>query len=1273
MKLCSCFCNIFAGIWLIFVLLICLSHTAYAARTINSITLNGSSSVTVLPSQVINVAVKATVSGNGSGNRWESSLWQIGTQQACLDHADHQDTTATETFAVTSPSVPGSYAGIFTLYGTDNCNGTQTSMTLNDAIIVDAVIDVDYHFDEISWTGAAGEVLDSGGNNYHATAVNGPLTEAISPAIPGNPGTCGYGVFDGVNDYVALPPTYPDITKSFTITAWIRTRNNTRSGQRIFIDDPNNSQGFGFSLGDGGTGRVRFYSRSVNPIILDTPNVIQNDTWYFVAAVADLVSKTKRIYVFNQSGAKIADVSSTYSGSWGSDAGDASIGGENDVSGENAPKFHFEGNLDEIQVHESALSEAAIRGEQSRSRFCFNQAAEYRFDLCSETQTVIDDSGNGFDGTVLNGPLAIQTGQVCNAGYFDGVDDYVVVDDRNAFDNTSALTISGWINPENIRLSPAGTNARGVLSKRDNASSNVAYGIFFYSQKKDGKLYVDIDKTNNRFASNAVIPEGVWTHFAVVFDGTQPAAQRVKLYLNGNLDTTASESSTTIPDYNSNLYLGNLYFGTSQLKVYQGLLDEIRIVPEVLSAMDVQALMNYTRPGCQSCVDVDHIRIEHPGSGLTCQPAAITLRACADVACSTEATSPVAVTMTPVSANPPTWVGGETFTFTGHQTVQLRQTTQATLTLGLSNPNPVPTNGYTCYDSGVAGDCDIDFYDSGFLFDVPDLTSCQTSPGVSMQAVRMDDTSQNCIAAGGFANVTKTVNFWSSYVNPTTGTEPVSLSGTNIATSSPGTAIALNFDASATANFTTTYPDAGQIQLDARYEGVGAEEAGLVLVGTETFVARPVGLCVFSDDANADCATGDSSCSVFRKVDQIFNLKVKGVCWESAADTDLCTGNATTPNFELGTIAISQNLVAPDSLGSSAGSLGVTSIAMASADNGEHVINTQSVSEAGVYTFTATPSVYFGSVLPAATSTNIGRFTPDHFETAIIENGVLEDACSGFTYSGQPFTYNGANSPDLLITAVGSSGNTTVNYRDGFVKLTDPLQITMPPVTRDASNLGADGTNLLNLTWSPGTGTLAAHNDGTLNFRLSADQFVYTRETNALVAPINSDIKLPVNSMTDSDGIVATDVPRSFAPAATEIRYGRMLLQNAFGPETRPLSIPAQTEYFNGSGFVPNTLDSCTPYDSASLQLSNFQGSLLLGDTTKSGSGILTSGLGNSLSLSAPGVGHDGSLDLELDLSQATGLNLEWLLPEGNNPKAKATFGIFKGNKHLIYQRESVW
>jgi MSHA biogenesis protein MshQ len=109
-----------------------------------------------------------------------------------------------------------------------------------------------YKFDETGYVG--GEVIDETGN-FNAQAFNGATTGMEIAALTGNPGTCGYGAFDGIDDYIKLPNSlgnqFENLTNSFTITAWINP-DNVSSGSRIFIDDENKQKGFGFSLGDAG-------------------------------------------------------------------------------------------------------------------------------------------------------------------------------------------------------------------------------------------------------------------------------------------------------------------------------------------------------------------------------------------------------------------------------------------------------------------------------------------------------------------------------------------------------------------------------------------------------------------------------------------------------------------------------------------------------------------------------------------------------------------------------------------------------------------------------------------------------------------------------------------------------------------------------------------------------------------------------------------------------------------------------------------------------------
>ncbi len=286
------------------------------------------------------------------------------------------------------------YAGGLATTGTRLATASTAAVSIAHLLALQPNVIASYRMDESVWTGASGQVLDSSGRSHHAAAVNGAATGNATPAIPGSPGTCGYGQFDGSNDYVALPASFPNLVSDFTITAWIRTTNNAKSGQRILIDDQNNSGGYGFSLADGGTGRLRFYTRAVNPVILDTANVVANNTWYFVAATADLANRVKRIYVYNQAGTQLAAVSQTYTGTWGSDAGAASIGGENNASAESGPNFRFSGRIDEVNVFSGALSTTQLAAVRAQTR------------PCSATPPAVPSGFNAFETSTPAGSIA---------------------------------------------------------------------------------------------------------------------------------------------------------------------------------------------------------------------------------------------------------------------------------------------------------------------------------------------------------------------------------------------------------------------------------------------------------------------------------------------------------------------------------------------------------------------------------------------------------------------------------------------------------------------------------------------------------------------------------------------------------------------------------------------------------------------------------------------------------------------------------------------------
>lgn len=659
-----------------------------------------------------------------------------------------------------------------------------------------------------------------------------------------------------------------------------------------------------------------------------------------------------------------------------------------------------------------------------------------------------------------------------------------------------------------------------------------------------------------------------------------------------------------------------------------------------------------------------HLRLLHDGQGLTCLPEEITIQACQNPYCMFLSEGTVTVTLSPAG-----WVGGDTVTITGGQTTaQLRRTTPGSVILGATASSPVVTNPTRCFN-GTLETCVLTFEEAGFVVDVPDLIANRPEGPVMIRAVKLADDGVSCAPA--FTG-SRTVNFWANYVNPNTGTMAMILDGSSIATTSPGTALNLTFDANAQASIASIrYSDSGQMRLNARYEGSG-EDSGLVLEGSDLFVSRPVGLAVFSSDANAECVSGDHTCSVFRRAGEDFNLTVRAVAWTHDGDTDL-NDNPITPNYRQSGIVLGHSLVAPAA--GHAGLLGESAADIIAA--GETTI-VQKISEVGVFQLTATPpaNAYFGRTVDGGISGSIGRFIPHHFEVST-NTPVFATACGSFSYAEQPFNYTTA--PVMAISARNAVGGVTQNYRADFWNLTNTSLSG-----KSYSVLG--GSLDTGLVPSPDP-VISDSGDGTGTLTFSSGGGMAVMRTTP-VAPFDAEISLEIN-LIDSDGVSYPGNPAHFGQTVPgqgisfsggkEIRYGRMVIDNAHGPETLPLPIPVRTEYYNGSAFIPNSNDSCTPYSSIYALLDDYTGSLSAGDTTGSGAGTLLNGGAETLTLSAPGVGQEGSLVLEYNLTTG-GADLPWLQFDwdgdgvaDNNPRAKITFGIFKGNPRLIYMRESVW
>ena len=309
-----------------------------------------------------------------------------------------------------------------------------------------------------------------------------------------------------------------------------------------------------------------------------------------------------------------------------------------------------------------------------------------------------------------------------------------------------------------------------------------------------------------------------------------------------------------------------------------------------------------------------------------------------------------------------------------------------------------------------------------------------------------------------------------------------------------------------------------------------------------------------------------------------------------------------------------------------------------------------------------------------AISDYFGRFTPDHF---VLSNKNFEDRINLSCTPGSIFSYIGeAFQTSFTLTAENSGNITTQNYTGSFAKLGGSdfnfgaidLADAVAPTSATAlsSQLGLVSTTG---SWTNGIANMTA----TLGVTRTSPEGPF--ESFSLgIAPTDSDGI--ILSSYDLDTSVPSDSNDRELLATTKIRFGRLNINNTHGSELLPLAVPVYTEYFNGTTFVTNTDDTCTPISVSQLGFNGGTNPITVGSGTSTAS-IANSPLAQGkagLSLSAPGANNTGFVDItsNIFITSYPWLKFDW---DGdgnhdNSPSARATFGIYKGNSKQIYFRE---
>ncbi|MBB1438683.1 MSHA biogenesis protein MshQ [Shewanella sp. SG41-4] len=681
---------------------------------------------------------------------------------------------------------------------------------------------------------------------------------------------------------------------------------------------------------------------------------------------------------------------------------------------------------------------------------------------------------------------------------------------------------------------------------------------------------------------------------------------------------------------------------------------------------------------------IHHFEFDYTSSPLTCKAEAMTVRACKDAVCNLF-TDPVQATLSLApNINGAWYVDGNKTDMVqfinGSATVTLRNNVTTPVTIGVTSsvPSTIAGSNSLCRrGSGglTIASCTLSFAESGFIFDVPDKLANKPTGNISISAVKKSDSTLQCVPT--FASTTKNVGFWSTYIDPSTPISGQSLTVNNIVVgkqSSAATTLALAFDATGKANINVNYPDAGKMQLDAKYTGTG-DEQGLVMVGSDQFVSFPVGLCVTPKDSVAECSANISStCNRYKKAGESFDLIIQGKAWQVDGDTNYCD-NVNTPNYAHTNIVLGHQLVAP--AGGVLGAVGSSLYNHVAQTTNSNTVS-QSVAEVGVFKLTANPSVpYLGSSfydIPLAVSPNIGRFIPDRF---VASSSSVLPSCGSFTYMDQPFGLT------LTLSALNTGTYITKNYQGAFAKGSASLvgeninngvdlssRLSTLPINAGTWALGEANVGLsyqanFNRAVAPGVdgpfsqlaiGVQAFDNDGAVSFIGSPDM------------------------RADSSGICADSNTCNAKQLSTQdLRHGRVLMDNTYGPENEILRMPTYAQYWNGSGWITNINDNCTQgvdvLDGSEL----YAPLLTAGQTVTRSDGNstlnipMTSGQLPLLWQNTGSAAYRGQVTAPLKVENWLKWYWNWdqVSPtQLYDPRASAYFGRYRGHDKIIYWRE---
>lgn len=731
---------------------------------------------------------------------------------------------------------------------------------------------LEWRMDQPSWNGSSGEVIDTSGNGNHGTGGGNLSTTASF--------LCRGGEFDGVDDFIRLPALYAALSRSASLSFWIRTTatgNNTPylapgisgveqagGADDIFWGWLDANGHIGLSVGNNTNGKSK--------------QAINDGDYHHVVLIRDASTGDYRIYIdgkLDTNGRQAAGVIGNYFESLGRV--------ENTAGG---PSY-FQGELDEVLVFSQMLGNGDVKllydlqrqgkNLDGSDRDLSNCGGDAQFCVSDNFSGPLDASqwqvsGTGFTPRNRGGRLQLTNDdtQVSTAAtllqQFPSAGNRIQVEfDFYAYTNAGSSNAADGIAIvlSNANRTPVAGGYGGSLGYAQN--SNAGKDGF-----QGGWIGVGLDEFGNFANATEGRQGGVGQRPNAVSlrgsgDGTSgyaylagTAANLSPPILTGR--NSAQRYRLTVDHSNGSQALVTVERDANQDGTFDRLIGPINVLEQPgQSAVPARLLLTLTGSTgaysanheidnldvCASSAEpykpaIHHFElVRNRATGLTCEPLSVAVRACVDAACDVEYNDTFELTLAASGAASRS-VNGRDLNSGDRLNLWLDSAGQYQLAVANSTPAATAPEALRCFNNTIAQpDCRLTMSDTGLRFFDTDDTS-QTSLAVldlvagsqgrfSLQAVETNQSTGVC--EGIFADgETLTFSAGSQCSDPETclPDERLVLSQLGTQTELPNpqdtnsgnerTAVELRFGANSVADFELMAPDVGLQPLTLRFE-----------------------------------------------------------------------------------------------------------------------------------------------------------------------------------------------------------------------------------------------------------------------------------------------------------------------------------------------------------------------------------------------------------------------------------------------------------------------